>query len=104
MNKLLDLVLTKNGDLSQTKLAAACFHFLIFITVAYLTFIHQRFDVEMWSLYAAVAVGHAVVDKVQAQVKDFKDNQLSATSPQPPPMTTVSVTQVSPTPIDPNGN
>jgi hypothetical protein len=72
-----DLVVAKDGSLSQTKLAAACFHLLLMLTVAYITWTTKAFNVEMWTLYAAVAVGHSVVDKVQAQVKDFKDAQLA---------------------------
>jgi len=74
------LVLAKDGSLSQTKLAAATFHFAIFVTVMYITFKKGEFNVDMWGLYAAVAVGHAVVDKVSAQVKDYKDAQLTADS------------------------
>jgi len=80
VTKLMGLVLAKDGSLSQTKLAAATFHFAIFVTVMYITFKKGEFNVDMWGLYAAVAVGHAVVDKVSAQVKDYKDAQLTADS------------------------
>lgn len=80
MRKLADLVLAKDGTLSQTKLAAATFHLAIFVTVLYITFKTGVFNTEMWTLYAACAIGHAAFDKTSAQVKDFKDAQLVATN------------------------
>lgn len=63
-----DLVCSKDGSLSLTKLAAASFHFLLFITVGFLTWKKQSFDTEMWLLYAAFTVGHASYDKTMAVI------------------------------------
>lgn len=73
---VMDLVTGQDGKLVMTKLQAATFHFLLAATVAYVTFTKAAFLVEMWALYAAVAVGHAVIDKTSAQLKDFKEKQL----------------------------
>ncbi len=73
---VMDLVTGHDGKLVMTKLQAATFHFLLAATVAYVTFTKSDFLLEMWALYAAVAVGHAVIDKTGAQVKDFKEKQL----------------------------
>lgn len=75
---LMDLVVGADGKLVLTKLQAATFHALFAATVAWVTYHSKSFNVEMWSLYAVVAVGHAVIDKTGAQVKDFKDKQLEA--------------------------
>lgn len=77
----LDLVVSKDGSLSLTKLAASCFHFAIFVTVCWLTYIKREFLFEMWGLYAAVAVGHASYDKTLANVRAFKDRKLELDSP-----------------------
>lgn len=76
-----DIVVSKDGSLSLTKLAAACFHFAIFVTACWLTYIKQEFLFDMWGLYAAVAVGHASYDKTLANVRAFKDRKLELDSP-----------------------
>lgn len=63
-----DLVCSKDGSLSLTKLAASSFHFLLFVTVGYLTWKKQAFDIDMWLLYSAFAVGHASYDKTMAVI------------------------------------
>ena len=73
----LQLIVAKDGSLSQTKLAAATFHFAIFVTVMYITYKTGDFKLDMWTLYAAVAVGHAAFDKTTAQIKDFQDAKLA---------------------------
>jgi uncharacterized membrane protein YcjF (UPF0283 family) len=72
----LDLMRAKDGSMSLTKLAATTFHFLLAVTVAGVTWIKRDFIESMWMLYAAVAVGHAVVDKAGAQISAFKGRQL----------------------------
>ena len=72
----MDLIRSRDGSLSLTKLAASTFHILIALTVGWITWIKQDFVESMWMLYAAVAVGHAVVDKTGAQIADFKDRKL----------------------------
>lgn len=79
---VMDLVVGKDGKLVLTKLQAATFHLLLAATVAAVTWFKHDFVLDMWMLYAAVAVGHAVIDKTGAQVKDFKDRQLDK---EPPP-------------------
>lgn len=73
--KLTDLITSKDGSLSLTKLAASTFHFLLAVWVSWST--HDKgFDTNIWLLYGAFAVGHAGYDKTMAVVKDFKDRQL----------------------------
>jgi hypothetical protein len=76
----LDLVRSRDGSLSLTKLAATTFHVLIALTVAWVTWLKQDFVESMWLLYSAVAVGHAVVDKTGAQITAFKDKKLEVES------------------------
>lgn len=71
-----DLVRARDGSLSQTKLAAASFHFALFFTVCKIQLFKDDFDTAMWTFYAAVAVGHAVYDKTMANVKDVKDRKM----------------------------
>jgi len=75
----LDLIRSRDGSMSQTKLAAACFHFALFVTVCFVTWIKKDFVESMWALYAAAAVGHAAYDKTMATVKDSSDKKLAAT-------------------------
>ena len=72
----LDLIRGRDSKLVLTKLQAATFHFLLAISVVYVTWKTGVFQMEMWALYSTVAVGHAVFDKSAAQYKDFKDKQL----------------------------
>jgi ABC-type glucose/galactose transport system permease subunit len=74
----LDLIQAKDGSVSLTKLQAATFHALLAVTVAWVTWIKRDFVEGMWALYAAVAVGHAVIDKTGAQIAAFKDRKLDA--------------------------
>ena len=72
----LDLIRARDGSMSQTKLAAACFHLLMFISVAWITYRKEEFVESMWLLYGSFALGHAVYDKTMANVKSFKDRKL----------------------------
>lgn len=74
-----DLVRSKDGSLSLTKLAASTFHFLMAVWVSWTTYT-KGFDTNIWALYGAFAVGHAGYDKTMAVVKDFKDKQLEKAS------------------------
>lgn len=74
----LDLIRSRDGSMSLTKLAASTFHLSLATTVAYLTYKSQKFDETMWLMYSAFAVGHATYDKTMAVVKDFKDKKLSS--------------------------
>lgn len=70
----LDLVRSRDGSMSLTKLAASTFHLSLATTVVWITYLTRTFDVEMWLLYAGFAVGHATYDKTMATVKAFKDS------------------------------
>lgn len=77
----LDLIRSRDGSMSQTKLAATCFHFALFVTVCYITYLERRFNMEMWILYGGFAVGHASTDKLVASVKGFKEKKLEMEHP-----------------------
>lgn len=78
MKFLLSLVTSKDGSLSQTKLAAACFHFALFCTAVWLTWRKGEWINEMWTMYFMAAVGHAAYDKTLANVRAYKDKQIEA--------------------------
>lgn len=79
----LDLIRGNDGKMVLTKLQAATFHLLLAVTVAFVTWIKKDFVESMWTLYAMVAVGHAVLDKTGAQIAAFKDRKLDAAAGQP---------------------
>lgn len=93
----LDLVRSRDGSMSLTKLAAATFHFWIAVAVVTVTAVRVTryvmipgvefdaplFDLAMWGLWASIAVGHAVVDKTGAQISAFKSQKLEVESTQP---------------------
>lgn len=65
--KLSDLVTSKDGSLSLTKLAASTFHCLLALAViAHTVVTGFQFDLAVWGLYATFAVGHAAYDKTKA--------------------------------------
>ena len=76
----LDLIRSRDGSMSLTKLSAATFHLLLAVTVAWVTWIKRDFVESMWLLYASAAVGHAVFDKTGAQISAFKNRKLGAES------------------------
>lgn len=83
MKFLLSLVTSKDGSLSQTKLAAACFHLALFCTAVGLTWKTGAWNNEMWTMYFMAAVGHAAYDKTLANVRAYKDKQLGGGSEPP---------------------
>ena len=83
MKFILSLIASKDGSLSLTKLAAACFHFALFCTAVWLTWLKSEWISEMWTLYAMVAVGHASYDKTLARVSAIKERQMD--KPADPP-------------------
>jgi hypothetical protein len=104
----LDLIRGDDGKMVLTKLQAATFHALLAATVLTVTGVRVYryvksgepptggewlFDATMWGLYAAVAVGHAVIDKTGAQVAAFKNKQLESEQP-PGTVVTSSTTSV----------
>lgn len=77
-----DLITSKDGSLSLTKLAASTFHLLLAIGVIAHTAAHEfTFDVTVWSVYGAFAVGHAGYDKTMAVVRDFQEKKLEKATP-----------------------
>lgn len=74
-----DIIASKDGSLSLTKLAAATFHLNLAIAVMGHTYL-KGFSVDIWLLYGGFAVGHAAYDKTSASVKDFKEKKLEATT------------------------
>lgn len=76
----MDMLVGDDGKMVLTKVQAATFHALLAITVACVSWRKQDFIVEMWSLYAACAIGHAVIDKSAKQYQDFKNRKLDADS------------------------
>lgn len=105
--KLSDLICGDDGKIVLTKLQAATFHALLALTVLSVTAVRvyryvksgepptndeTLFDAAMWTLYAAVAVSHAVIDKTGAQVAAFKNKQLDAELPPVDSTTTDSTT------------
>lgn len=65
----------------MTKVQASTFHLAFFLTVIFITLIKSEFILEMWSLYAATAVGHAVLDKTGTQITNFKNKKLDSEIP-----------------------
>lgn len=78
----LDLIRSRDGSMSLTKLAASTFHLLLASTVAGVTWKTKTFNESMWLIYAAFAVGHATYDKTMATVKDLKDRAAATKEPQ----------------------
>lgn len=78
--KLSDLIQSKDGSLSLTKLAASTFHFSLAVWVSWSTY-HKGFDTAIWLLYASFAVGHAAYDKSAAMLNQYKNKQLEVPKP-----------------------
>lgn len=83
MKWLLTLIASKDGSLSLTKLAAACFHFALFVTACWITYTKGEWITEMWVTYGAFAVGHAGYDKTMANVRAFKE-RMAGKAEEPP--------------------
>ncbi len=69
---LCDLVRSKDGSLSLTKVAAATAHFLMAGGFVCLT-VKKGFIPELWMIYSASALGHAAYDKSVAMIKDYRE-------------------------------
>lgn len=76
--KVADLITSKDGSLSLTKLAASTAHLNLAVAFAWITY-SKGFVAEMWMIYGAFAVGHATADKAMATVNSFKTKQLEKT-------------------------
>jgi len=73
--KIADIITSKDGSLSLTKLAAATAHLNFAAWFAWVTY-KSGFVAEMWLLYGTFAVGHATADKAMATINSFKTRQL----------------------------
>ena len=73
--KITDIILSKDGSLSLTKLAASTAHALMAAAFAWITY-RDGFISELWMIYGTFAVGHATADKAMATVSSFKNRQL----------------------------
>lgn len=71
----LDLIRSKDGSLSLTKLAAATAHLNMAVMFIWLTLTRGYME-SLWVFYGTIAIMHAVVDKSAAQIKAFKDTKL----------------------------
>lgn len=73
--KFAEIITSKDGSLSLTKLAAATAHLNMAAAFAWITY-RTGFIAEMWAIYGAFAVGHATADKAMATVSSFKTKQM----------------------------
>jgi hypothetical protein len=73
--KITDIIASKDGSLSLTKLAASTAHLNMAVAFSWITYT-KGFVMELWMFYGAFAVGHATVDKATAAVSSFKNRQL----------------------------
>ena len=78
--KVLNLITSKDGSLSLTKLAACTFHLTLAVWVSWTTYT-KGFNLEIWVLYGGFAVGHATYDKTMATVSAFKNRQIDTKAP-----------------------
>lgn len=65
--KLSDIITSKDGSLSLTKLAASTAHINLAVAFAWITY-SKGFIAEMWLIYAGAAIGHAAYDKTKAML------------------------------------
>ena len=70
--KLAELITSKDGSLSYTKLAACTGHLVLASSFIMLTW-KNGFIGEMWMIYAGFTVGHASYAKTLQIVKSIKD-------------------------------
>lgn len=82
--KLRDLIASKDGSLSLTKLSAATAHFLMACCFLRLQVLGVNpFDKELWLLYGAFAIGHAAYDKTTRIVQSVRERRLDSLQPLP---------------------
>lgn len=70
----LDLVRSKDGSMSITKVAAAAAHLSAAVMFWHLQW-GQPFNEVLWLLYLGFATGHAFADKSAAMLKSYKERQ-----------------------------
>ncbi len=72
-----DLIQSKDGSLSLTKLAASTAHFLMASGFVCLT-VRNGFIPELWMIYGGFAIGHAAYDKSAAMVKEYRERTVNS--------------------------
>lgn len=72
--KLTDLITSKDGSLSLTKLAASTAHFSMACGFICLS-VKNGFLPELWMIYGGFALGHAAWDKSAAMLKNYKESR-----------------------------
>jgi hypothetical protein len=86
----LDLIRSRDGSMSLTKLAASTAHLFMAASFFRMQVLgNAEFDEGLWLIYGGFAIAHAVADKAGAQIKEFKDRKLDAASTAPTTETTV---------------
>lgn len=68
----LDLIRSRDGSMSLTKLAASTAHLLAAILFLRLQW-NSPFDPQLWGIYLGVTVLHATYDKTTAMLKNYAD-------------------------------
>jgi hypothetical protein len=86
--RLADIVRSKDGSLSLTKLAASTAHALMAAAFFRLQVLGaSEFNEMLWVVYGGFAIAHATYDKTVATVKDFKDRKANREAVQHSPTT-----------------
>lgn len=76
----LDLIRSKDGSMSVTKLAVVIAHVQAAFFFAHLQW-GKPFNELLWVVYLGVTVGHAGYDKTAAMINAFKQRQLGEPKP-----------------------
>ncbi|WP_421883324.1 hypothetical protein [Methylibium sp.] len=72
-----DLIRSRDGSMSLTKLAAATAHLLMAGSFLRLQVLGELpFNETLWLVYGGFSIAHAAYDKTTSMVKDFKDRKL----------------------------
>lgn len=81
-----DLVKSRDGSLSLTKLAAATAHFLMAVAFIRLQVLAESadFNESLWLIYGMFAIGHASYDKTANMVKEYRERSRGATPHEEP--------------------
>ncbi len=61
--KITDLILSKDGSISLTKVAACTAHLSMAINFWLVSFGKAQFIWDLWLIYAGLTIGHASADK-----------------------------------------
>ncbi len=72
----LDLIRSKDGSMSLTKLAAATAHLALAAAFFRMQVLAGEFNGELWMIYGGFAIAHAAYDKTAAMLKDSRDRRM----------------------------